>query len=278
MVKLLLLLAACQGNSDAPRVDKPPPPHEPGFGNRDAAIAIDAAAVVEEEPPPDSNKTIIRLGAIPAWQAVVDRTRYLARRDQKGVVYGIIAASDPPYTFLVDDTEGNGALGIRAALGMKGAKDGDRVALAGAWKLDDQRRWFWGVDQLTVLPPAAPSESKDPRASQPTHAIQNGELPNGARTIGVAKDGDAAYFTVVGTTPLVDGDGWLVADELGNPAVAALTLPGERASYGGQDMRTSDERWQLKRGQTYWVRLGHFHKHGDKLQTVTARTAPIRVK
>ena len=69
-----------------------------------------------------------------------------------------------------------------------------------------------------------------------------------------------------------------MADELGNPTVALLELPGERPSYGGQDLRASDERWQLRRGQTYWVRLGHFHKHGDKPTTVTARTAPIRVK
>jgi len=169
MVKrLLLVLAACQGNSEAPRVDKARDAgmtHAPGFGNRDAAVAIDAA--IEEEPPPDSNKTIIRLGAIPAWQAVIDRTRYLARRDQRGVVYGTIAASEPPYTWLVDDTEGNGALAIRAALGMKGAKEGDRVALAGAWKLDDQRRWYWGVDQLTVLPAAPPHDegSCAPRGS-----------------------------------------------------------------------------------------------------------------
>jgi len=35
--------------------------------------------------PPDPGKQIAELGAIPAWQAVVDRTLYLARRGQKGV-------------------------------------------------------------------------------------------------------------------------------------------------------------------------------------------------
>ena len=43
-------------------------------------------------------------------------------------------------------------------------------------------------------------------------------------------------------------------------------------------LRAPDERWQLKRGQTYWVRLGHLHKHGpDKPLTINARTAPVRV-
>ncbi len=70
-----------------------------------------------------------------------------------------------------------------------------------------------------------------------------------------------------------------MADELGNPVYALLNLPGERASYGAQDMRSADERWQLKRGVTYVVRIGPVHKHGpDKPATINARTAPVRVK
>ena len=61
-------------------------------------------------------------------------------------------------TWLVDDTEGNGALAIRVMLGKHGAKQGDRVALGGAWMLDDARHWYWKVDQLTPLPPAPPSD------------------------------------------------------------------------------------------------------------------------
>jgi len=311
MVKTLLLVAllGCQGEGhEAPRVETGSAAHDAGshagFGGHDAAPVIDATvddrAAKPDEPEVlvDPTKAIIQLGAIPAWQAVVDRTLYLARRGQHGVVYGTIGpvetlpppagsgsgsgsapvASTPAYVWLVDDTEGNGSLGIRVALGMKGAKEGDRVALGGAWQLDDTRHWFWKVDALSPLTPAKPSDSKDPRPAAPGHAIANGELPSGARTIGVAKDGDAVYFTVVGAAPTIDGDGWQVADELGNPTFAVMTLPGERASYGGQDMRAADERWSLKRGQTYWVRIGHFHKHGDKPQTVTARTAPVRVK
>ena len=286
----LLALVACQGGGESPaRVEtgsatvKIDAATHAGFGGHDAGAAIDASdehAAKPDEPEPvgDSNKTIIKLGAIPAWQAVVDRTLYLARRNQHGVVYGVIGPAESPYTWLVDDTEGNGSLGIRVALGMKGAKEGDRVALGGAWQLDDARHWFWKVDTLAPLPAVPASDAKDPKAATPGHAIANGELPNGARTIGVAKDGDAVYFTVVGAPPAIDGDGWQVADELGNPTFAVMTLPGERASYGGQDMRAADERWSLRRGQTYWVRIGHFHKHGDKPPSVAARTAPVRVK
>ena len=48
-------------------------------------------------------------------------------------------------------------------------------------------------------------------------------------------------------------------------------------------MRTPDERWQLKRGVTYAVRIGHVHKHGAKAgeperpATINARTAPLRI-
>jgi len=182
-----------------------------------------------------------------------------------------------PYVWLIDDTEGNGTLGIRIALGDK-AREGDRIAAGGAWQLDAERRWFWKPDTVQPLPPAPASDLKEAPALAPTHAIARGDLPGGARTIGVARDGDAVYFQIVGPSPTADGDGWQIADQLGSPGVALMNLPGERASYGGQDMRASDERWQLRRGQTYWVRIGKLRKRGaDKPALVNARTAPIRV-
>jgi hypothetical protein len=46
-------------------------------------------------------------------------------------------------------------------------------------------------------------------------------------------------------------------------------------------MRAPDERWQLKRGQTYWVRIGKIRKRGTpadpKPALINARTAPVRV-
>jgi hypothetical protein len=246
----------------------------------------------EEPEPVDVGKAIAELGAISAWEAVVDRAQYLDRRGQHGVVFGTVGPAitmagsgdagqiDTPYVWLVDDTEGNGALAIRVLLGPKAAsaKPGDRVALGGGWALDDNHAWFWKADAISPLPAAPPSTAKDPPAS-PGHTIGNGELPQGARTMTLAKEGDAAYFMIVGPPPANPGEGWPVADELGNPVYALLNLPGERASYGAQDMRSADERWQLKRGVTYVVRIGPVHKHGpDKPATINARTAPVRVK
>lgn len=318
MVKLALLAAlafGCQGKGEPRAIDPgsgsapsdDARPEAPNDADDEPELPVDAVSNKPVEPePPDPGKLIAELGAIPAWQAVVDRAQLLARRGQQGVVYGtigsaVMVAAPPPepaavdagvrpakpvdaglvasqYVWLVDDTEGNGALGIRVELGAQTANQGDRVALGGAWALDDERRWIWKVDSLKVLAPAPPSDLKDPPPPFPSHEIRNGDLPAGARTITVARDNDAVYFQIVGPAPLRDGDGWQVADELGDTTFALMTLPGERASYGAQDMRGPDERWQLKRGQTYWVRIGKIRRHGpDKPVTLHARTAPVRV-
>lgn len=310
-VALALALAwfvACQGSDG----DKPTPGSNGSAPSAEAGVTItdDALGVVEDgprvepepEPPSDPGKLIAELGAIPAWQAVIDRAQLLGRRGQRGVVYGKIGppimvlgptpepAPPPakpldagmiasPYVWLVDDTDGNGALGIRVLLGKEPANAGDRVALAGAWFLDDAKRWYWKVDSLTALPAGPPSDIKDPPAPFPSHEIVQGNLAPGSRTITVARDNDAVYFQIVGPPPVRDGDGWLVANELGDVPFARLTLPGERASYGGQDMRAADERWVLKRAQTYWVRIGKIRKHAkpDEPVSMNARTAPVRV-
>ncbi len=228
----------------------PPPPPAPVAS--DAGVVSDAGAI------PDAGPAAIGAGT-PTLDA------------------GLVAS---PYVWLIDDTEGNGALGIRIALGDK-AKQGDRIAVGGAWQLDAEHRWFWKPDTVQRLPAqtSEPSDPKEPLPPLPSHAIANGNLPAGARTISLARDGDAVYFQIVGPAPMSDGDGWQVADQLGSPAVVVLNLPGERASYGGQDMRAADERWQLKRGQTYWVRIGKLRKRGpDKPTLVNARTAPVRVQ
>ncbi len=300
----LAMLAACQGSGG-----------KATSGSGSAPVAIDATVAVapvatdadvgsdephvkpEDPDPTEPGKSVADLGAVSAWQAVVDRSRYLGRRNQHGVAYGTLGTTimvpDPkaapdagvpplipsPYVWLIDDTEGNGCLAIRVVLGPKGtaAKEGDRIALGGAWELDPARQWFWKVDGMDRLPEPAKSDLKDPK-SVPGHAIAAGELPNGARTISLAKDGDAVYFQLVGPTPTTDGDGWQVADELGNPTAALLNLPGERAAYGSQDMRTADEHWVLRRGVTYWVRIGKVRKKAGKPASMNARTAPVRVK
>jgi hypothetical protein len=282
-IACLAALIACQGgSSDKPRPSSAPSPSPPstpssdaGFGEPpildDAHAMLVDAPKVEEPEPADPGKLIAELGAIPAWQAVIDRAQLLARRGQYGAVYGTIGppvmilgptpervGSAKPidagmvpsqYAWLVDDTEGNGTLGIRIELGTHTPKEGDRVALGGAWVLDDARRWYWKVDSVTPLPPSPPSDIKDPPPPFPSHTIVEGNFPQGVRMITFAKDNDAVYFQIVGPPPVRDGDGWLVANELGDVPFARMTLPGERASYGGQDMRAADERWQLKKAQ-----------------------------
>ncbi|HMG20463.1 MAG TPA: hypothetical protein VK607_04070 [Kofleriaceae bacterium] len=313
-----ILCAACQGqpasqgagsgsgSAGAPR-DAAPPAADAPVAASDAAGSAAAAATGERDEPdvPDPGRVIAELGAIPAWQAVVDRAQLLGRRGLHGVVYGrvgpavLVAATAPPpsppvdaglvpsppvdaglvpspHVWLIDDTDGNGALGIRIAVNGK-AREGDRIAAGGAWQLDPERRWFWKPDAIQPLPPAPASDVKDPPPPVPGHAIATGALPPGARTASVARDNDAIYFQIVGPSPASDGDGWQIADQLGSPAVLVLNLPGERSTYGGQDMRAADERWQLRRGQTYWVRIGRLHKHAGKPTQVNARTAPIRV-
>jgi hypothetical protein len=327
---------ACQGQpaGPVPGSDQASgaPARDAGLGDalaerdaRGSAAGREPGGPDEEAPGP--GRVIAELGAIPAWQAVVDRAQLLGRRGQHGVVYGRVgppvlvpapgspagaggapgpgsgagagsgSAARPaavaavgsaagaapeaslivsPYVWLIDDTEGNGTLGIRIALGDK-ARQGDRIAAGGAWQLDAERRWYWKPDAIQPLPPAPPSDLKDPQPTVPSHAIAAGPLPAGARTAGVARDNDAIYFQIVGPPPQSDGDGWQIADQLGSPAVLVLNLPGERPSYGGQDMRASDERWQLRRGQTYWVRIGVLHRRAGKPPAVNARTAPVRV-
>lgn len=318
LVVAALTLLACQGKRDSsatPGSGSAPPADDavaeaPSDADDEPQLAVDAESVKPVEPePPDPGKVIAELGAIPAWQAVVDRAQLLARRNQHGIVYGVIGPAvlvDPPppppgappidagmrggkpldaglvpstdYVWLVDDTDGNGSLGIRVQLGTFAAAAGERVALGGAWILDDDKRWIWKVDSLDKLPPGPPADLKDPPPAFPSHEIASGNLPQGARTITVGRDHDAVYFQIVGPTPVREGDGWQVADELGDTTYALMTLPGERSSYGGQDMRGPDERWQLRRGHTYWVRIGKIRRHGpDKPATLHARTAPIRV-
>jgi hypothetical protein len=321
-VVLALAVAACQGNrGEAPPTSGSPPPR------RDAgpiAVVAGDADIPGDEPDPSGTQAkpeepetpeattasalIAQLDAVPAWQAVVDRGHYLARRNQRGVVYGtlgepiLVLGSAPEqaddagvgakapdaglvasdYSWLVDDTEGNGALGIRVMLGARGGDvaPGDRVAVRGAWVLDERRSYYWKADEVIKLPALVASEPKDPLA-QPGHVIETVErIPAGARTISVARDNDLVYFTVVGKPPAVDGDGWAIANELGDPVVALLNLPGERASFGGQDFRTPAERWQLRRGWRYALRIGKIRRpHGpDKPALINARTAPVRIK
>ncbi len=97
--------------------------------------------------------------------------------------------------------------------------------------------------------PAAPTTATaaisavlgEPAARAAAHAEprpRGRALPPNARPIRQAKDNDIVYFQLSGPSPAREGDGWLVAGQLGEPAAALLILPGERPSYGGQDLRS----------------------------------------
>ncbi len=281
MVKLAVLLvalAACQSHGDQPAAHT----RDDARATTTMPPAIDASEEPVREPePPDPGKVLADLGAVSAWQAVIDRAHYLARRGQHGVVYGTLGAPVESYVWLVDDTDGNGSLAIRVVLGTFASKvkQGERVALGGAWQLDENRRWYWKVDRLTPLLPAPPSDLKEP-PSAPGHEIQLGALPPGAVPVSQATDNDVVTFQVTGPRQLVmPGEGWPVADKLGQPVFALLNLPGEWPSYGGQDFRTADERWQLERGKTYWVRIGKIRRpSAERPALINARTPPIRIK
>jgi hypothetical protein len=243
---------------------------EPGDGP-------DAAPL--DEPGGDLDEGAEAVGAISVWHAVVDRDRYLARRGQRALLAGrvggdaIAPGARGVVRWLVDESEGNGALAIRMAVSGKPPDDGARVVVAGAWMLDDQRRWYWQAESISPLGGPAPEAPPDPPAA-PGHLIQKGPPPAGNRPISKARDGGVVTFGVI-KSPRGEGDGWLVGDDSFSPPIAYLYLPGERPSYGGHELRQPDERWVLKRGVTYWVRIGRVRRRTPTdLARIKATTAP----
>ena len=291
---VVAVAVACGGDATAPKSA----PTANGTATVDASTGGVGAKSGPEQP-------VDVRGAIPAWQAVVDRAMYLERRGGLGVVRGVVGSQATPFVWLIDETEGSGSLAIRMSVPAQVAvASGDRIAVACAWSLDDSRNWYWRASQVTVLPSSQlPDVTASPPAgakgaaacgsstagdcrnaidgatnAQGDHSIRDGELPPNARPISLAKQGDAAYFAVVGSPPILDGDGWLIADAPRGLPLALINMPGERASFGGQDFRAPSERWQLQRGETYWVRIGPVRRRAaDKLATINARTPPIRV-
>ena len=283
---------ACQGEGSSP----PPKPAGPEAGMPTPTIDADLLAPPAEDgapaPPVEdaapAEAQIEALGAIPAWQAVIDRDRYLLRRGQHGVIYGVVgpeilitpsdAGAIGTGTFwLVDDTEGHGSLAVRIKWPPRGKTPvaGDRIAAGGAWTVDDDRRWIWQTDAWQALPPGPPPLFPEPPAP-PHHIVGSGGPPSGWKPVAAAKDDGIIAFQIVGAPPASEGEGWKVANELGDAPAAILFLPGERSSYGGHDLRTPDEKWQLKRGTTYWVRIGKVRRRApDQPPTINARTAPV---
>lgn len=248
-----------------------------GVAVADAAEGADAAAV------DDDGQAVMPAGSLAPWQAVIDRDRYLARRNQGAVLVGrlggeaIAPGARGAVRWLIDETEGNGALAVRIAVPGAPPAEGVRLAARGAWALDSQLRWYWQVESIapvTAPPPPAPPDPPTP----PGHQVGAGSPPSGWKPISRGKDGGVVVFGVIRSSD-GDGDGWVVGDDSFGAPAATLILPGERASYGGRDLRHDDERWQLKRGVQYWVRIDRYRRRTpDARPTVRAVTAPIKVQ
>lgn len=273
-----VVLAACGDKREATpaRTEPTEPSRDGGTG----AAPDDAGAIATTD---DDVSALGVPGGIAPWQAVIDRDRYLARRGQGAVLVGrlggeaIAPGARGVIRWLVDETEGNGALGVRIALTGTVPADGARLAVRGAWALDSQRRWYWQVEEVTEVTTPGPPAPVDP-PSPPGHQVVAAPVPSGYRPVSRGKEGGIIVFGVIRSSPS-DGDGWLIGDDSFGAPIATLTLPGERASYGGHDLRHDDERWQLKRAVLYWVRVDRIRKRTpDARATIRAVTAPRKLQ
>lgn len=298
------------------------PPSTPDARPVDPGPVIDAGPPIDAGPAivalsgsdSDERQALARSGAIPAWRAVVDRSRYLARREQRGAIYGRIgpqvpmstpasvtpeqppadagAVSSPPAEpaptryWLIDETDGSGSLTVRLALPEDApgghpddaVREGRRLVAWGAWRVDIDSQWYWQADELAWLGDRAWSVKPDER-SVPGHVIVDIDNPPArAKTVSeIENRGGYITFEVVRASAN-PADGWSIADRSGDKPIARLYLPGERESYGAQNWRTPEEHWQLERGTRYVVWIKRFlpAKEGD-VPLMRALDAPRRV-
>jgi hypothetical protein len=276
---LLLILVACQGGTARPGTGGDAGP-APVAATLDASSEVGPAVEPTEPDEPVEDVAAEDLGAVPAWRAVVDRDMYLARRGQHGVVFGRVGAAiaGSEQRWLIDETEGNGALAIRVHFAVQPPATGMRVAVGGAWTLDESRHWFWQADAVTPLPDDdAPPPAAPDSPVLPGLVVITAMPPGKVRTPDKVRDGDLMQFTVV-SVPTRVGDGWGVSDQRWGTLQLYLRLPGEHPSFGGHDLRAPDERWTLKKQGTYWVRIGKVRRREGELPSVDALTPPVRLQ
>jgi hypothetical protein len=244
-----------------------------------------------EAMPAGSDERALLARAMPAWTAVRARATLLARRGQRGAVWGRVIPPLDGTLWLLDETEAATGLGIR----MVGAGQrelslapGRRVVAWGSWSVDRDRRWVWTADRLVALPASAVPDRASPAPSSSVAPLPGqlvGELaepPEGAVVPSQRQKAGPVVFAVV-AAPVKPGDGWAIADQSKGPATAALLLPGEAPIYGGLDYRSPDERWPLEPGQWYAVsatvprRSARGAPGAGELPVLRAAAAPVRV-
>ncbi len=283
-----LVLAACRGEQRAAN-DAAPPARV--VVASDAAVA-DGADDEDEETAEldvgDSEAAALRqAGAIPVWRGVIGRARYLARRGQRGALYGRLVIDAGGVRWLIDETEGAGALAARVDLGgATGLTEGDRLVAWGAWKVvaaagaAAERHWVWAADEIARLPALAAPPADGYAATGPGHAIESVEhLAQPAEVVeSVPRRGGGIVFEVV-SGPHRRGEGWTIAGRSHWPPAAILDLPGDQESYGGQDLRAPGERWQLEKKVRYVIRVARWRppRHPGELPVLRAISPPKKL-
>jgi len=215
-------------------------------------VRADAGVPPAGPPPPfdlagrSEGDALRELGATAPWQAVVERDRYLGRRGQEGLIFGTVIAGDADAPTLVDESEGQGLLAVELDVPETVIlTTGERLLAWGSWWPRDGR-WRWRASRVARLPGRGEVDDR-PRGLEPDPPV---ERPADAKVASAASSGDTVAF-VVRDIPLDAKDGWAVSDPDSEIIVARVVLPGERGSYGGQDLRAANESWHLRRGQLY---------------------------
>ncbi len=220
----------------------------------------------------DEAKALDAIGALPAWSAVLERYRLLDRRDQSGVVVGLLVRHEGKL-HLVDESEGQGSLSIPVRFpGLLKVTTPSRMVLWGAWKNVEAPNFIWEVSRGELLAPAdAAPEFAPGLRGRDKKAPEQVQLASS-----VNRRGGVISFTVHQRQQRI-GEGWLISDSPGLPPVARLHLPGERAPYGDQSRVTENERWQLESSESYWLEIGGFRPASEgALPVYRARTPPFR--
>ena len=275
LTALALALASACGDGGSPGTPpEPAPPEPPALAPAPAAPVLEMLAIDGTE-----EATLAALGAVPAWEAVVERARYLGRRDQAGVVVGRLDAHGRDSRWLIDETEGAGALAIRVVVADDRMElaEGQRLVAWGAWWVDDEQGWYWKAERVAGLAPRDDSAPAGPASMPGLHIAMIPAPPEDAEPVSQRTTPGDILFQV-SAVPAHPTDGWEIADRSGDEPVARLLLPGERPSYGAQDYRSPDEHWRLERGVPYVVQVKRFRpSRNDEPILMRAVDAPRRI-
>lgn len=284
---LIALVATACGDGDrgaAATVESTPAPAAEVVAAPEAIDAAPVAPVLESIPEDVAEADYLdQVGGRPIWALAIDRRVAVLRRGQRAAAWGRVVVSSQGDTYLIDETEGDGALGGLLDPGHAPVATGDRVVAFGAWRAEPEppHRWVWIADQVLRLPEVPAPEPTAYTAAVPGHAIETlPELPDGALVIeSLPHEGGGAFFQVI-RAPGRAGEGWLIAGRSHWPAAALLVLPGEREPYGAQDLLSERERWHLEPKISYALRVAPWkppRKPGE-LPVLRALSPPKRIQ